>query len=80
MECRPRTGVCPYLEAALPINLNVEAAMTRARSNLGLLVTQIFIASLLMALMGRLFYLQIAEGPRYQQAAADVQKIGRAHV
>lgn len=47
--------------------------MTRARSNLGLLVTQIFIASLLMALMGRLFYLQIAEGPRYQQAAADVQ-------
>jgi penicillin-binding protein 2 len=45
----------------------------RERSNLTLLVVQIFVVSLMLALFGRLFYLQIADGPRYQQAALDVQ-------
>ncbi len=43
------------------------------RSSLGLLVVQIFVVSLMLALFGRLFYLQIADGPRYQQAALDIQ-------
>ena len=47
--------------------------MTRNRSTLSLVVVQVFIASLMLALFGRLFYLQIADGPRYQQAASDVQ-------
>ncbi|MFM8752924.1 MAG: penicillin-binding protein 2 [Actinomycetota bacterium] len=45
----------------------------RSRSQLNLLVVQIFVASLMFALVGRLFYLQIADGPRYQAAALDIQ-------
>lgn len=45
----------------------------RSRSQLNLLVVQIFVASLMLALVGRLFYLQIADGPRYQEAALDIQ-------
>lgn len=45
----------------------------RNRAALSLLVVQVFIASLMLALFGRLFYLQIADGPRYQQAALDIQ-------
>lgn len=43
------------------------------RSTLPLLVVQIFVISLMIALFGRLFYLQVADGPRYQQAALDIQ-------
>ena len=45
----------------------------RDRSTLSLFVVQVFVASLMLALFGRLFYLQIADGPRYQQAALDIQ-------
>ena len=45
----------------------------RNRTSLSLLVVQIFIASLMISLIGRLFYLQIADGPRYKQAALDIQ-------
>ena len=45
----------------------------RSRSQLNLLVVQVFVASLMLALVGRLFYLQIADGPRYQEAALDIQ-------
>jgi penicillin-binding protein 2 len=45
----------------------------RSRSQLNLLVVQIFVASLMIALVGRLFYLQVADGPRYQEAALDIQ-------
>ena len=45
----------------------------RSRSQLQLLVVQIFVASLMLALVGRLFYLQVADGPRYQEAALDIQ-------
>ena len=45
----------------------------RDRSALAIIVAQIFVASLMIALFGRLFYLQIADGPRYQQAALDIQ-------
>ena len=45
----------------------------RERSALAIIVAQIFVASLMIALFGRLFYLQIADGPRYQQAALDIQ-------
>jgi len=45
----------------------------RDRSGLTLIVIQVFVVSLMVALFGRLFYLQIAEGPRYKQAALDVQ-------
>lgn len=45
----------------------------RERSSLNLIVIQIFVASLMFALFGRLFYLQIADGPRYQEAALDIQ-------
>jgi penicillin-binding protein 2 len=34
---------------------------------------QIFIASLLVALLGRLFYLQVAAGPTYRDAALSIQ-------
>ena len=43
------------------------------RSRLALLVTQIFIASLMFALFGRLFYLQVAAGPKYRDAALSIQ-------
>jgi penicillin-binding protein 2 len=37
------------------------------------LVVQILIVSLMMALLGRLFYLQIAAGPKYRDAALSIQ-------
>jgi penicillin-binding protein 2 len=43
------------------------------RSRLSLLVLQILIVSLLAALFGRLFYLQIAAGPKYRNAALSIQ-------
>lgn len=43
------------------------------RSRLNLLVIQIFIASLMVALLGRLFYLQVAAGPVYKDAALSIQ-------
>ena len=43
------------------------------RSRLNLLVVQILIFSLMMALFGRLFYLQIAAGPKYRDAALNIQ-------
>jgi len=43
------------------------------RSRLNLIVVEIFIASLMVALLGRLFYLQIADGPRYREAALNIQ-------
>ena len=43
------------------------------RSRLNLLVIQIFIASLMFALFGRLFYLQVAAGPKYRDAALSIQ-------
>lgn len=38
-----------------------------------LVVVQVLIASMLIALMGRLYYMQIAAGPKYQAAALDNQ-------
>jgi penicillin-binding protein 2 len=43
------------------------------RSRLSLLVIQIFIISLVAALLGRLFYLQVAAAPRYKDAALSIQ-------
>lgn len=43
------------------------------RSRLSLLVVQILIVSLLVALFGRLFYLQVAAGPKYRDAALSIQ-------
>ena len=43
------------------------------KSRLSLLVVQILIVSLMMALLGRLFYLQIAAGPKYRDAALSIQ-------
>lgn len=43
------------------------------RSRLSLAFLQIFIASLLLALLGRLFYLQIAAAPIYKDAALSIQ-------
>ncbi len=43
------------------------------RSRLSLLVVQILIVSLMVALLGRLFYLQIAMGPTYRDAALSIQ-------
>ena len=43
------------------------------RSRLSLLVVQILIVSLMIALFGRLFYLQIAAGPKYRDAALSIQ-------
>ncbi len=45
----------------------------RDRTSIAIVVAQIFVISLMMALFGRLFYLQIADGPRYQEAALDIQ-------
>lgn len=45
----------------------------RDRTGPTLVVIQIFVASLILALFGRLFYLQIADGPRYQEAALSIQ-------
>lgn len=43
------------------------------RSRLSIVFLQIFIASLLFALMGRLFYLQVAAAPKYKSAALSIQ-------
>ena len=43
------------------------------RSRLSLLVIQIFIISLMIALLGRLFYLQVAAAPQYKDAALSIQ-------
>lgn len=43
------------------------------RSRLSMAFLQIFIASLLVALLGRLFYLQVAAGPTYRDAALSIQ-------
>ena len=43
------------------------------RSRLSLLVIQIFIISLMVALLGRLFYLQVAAAPTYKDAALSIQ-------
>ena len=43
------------------------------RARMVLIVFQIFIASLFIALIGRLFYLQVAAGPKYKDAALSIQ-------
>ncbi len=43
------------------------------RSRLAVLVVQILIISLMTALFGRLFYLQVAAGPKYKDAALSIQ-------
>jgi len=43
------------------------------KSRLSLLVVQILIVSLMAALFGRLFYLQVAAGPKYRDAALSIQ-------
>ncbi len=43
------------------------------RARLSLFVVQIFIFSLLFGLLGRLFYLQVAAGPKYRDAALSIQ-------
>jgi penicillin-binding protein 2 len=43
------------------------------RSRLSLIVTQTLIISLMLALLGRLFYLQIGAGPKYRNAALSIQ-------
>ncbi len=43
------------------------------KSRLSLLVVQILIVSLVMALLGRLFFLQVASGTKYQDAALSIQ-------
>ncbi|MFA5918160.1 MAG: penicillin-binding protein 2 [Candidatus Nanopelagicaceae bacterium] len=43
------------------------------RSRLSLIVTQTLILSLMLALMGRLFYLQIGAGAKYRDAALSIQ-------
>jgi penicillin-binding protein 2 len=43
------------------------------RSRLSLLVTQILIISLMTALLGRLYYLQVSAGAKYQAAALSIQ-------
>ena len=43
------------------------------KSRLALLVVQILMVSLMAALFGRLFYLQVAAGPKYRDAALSIQ-------
>jgi len=43
------------------------------RSRLSLLVFQILVISLMVALFGRLFYLQVPSGPKYRDAALSIQ-------
>ena len=43
------------------------------KSRLSLLVVQILIISLMTALFGRLFYLQVPAGPKYREAALSIQ-------
>src|SRR4051794_36993423 len=43
------------------------------RARLRLIVLRVLVLSLLLTLVGRLWYLQVLAGPQYQQAAADNQ-------
>ena len=43
------------------------------RTRLSMLVIQILVFTLLLALFGRLFYLQVAAGPKYRDAALSIQ-------
>ena len=43
------------------------------RARLSLLVVQVLIFSLLIGLLGRIFYLQVAAGPKYRDAALSIQ-------
>ena len=43
------------------------------RSRLNLIVVQALVASLIFILMGRLFYLQVADSKKYQDAALSIQ-------
>jgi len=43
------------------------------RVRLSLLVVQIFVLTLMIALLGRLFYLQVAAAPKYKDAALSIQ-------
>jgi penicillin-binding protein 2 len=43
------------------------------RSRLNLLVVQVLVISLMVAMLGRLFYLQVTAGLRYQNAALSIQ-------
>jgi len=43
------------------------------RSRLNLMAVQILMISLMVALFGRLFYLQVAAGPKYRDAALSIQ-------
>ena len=43
------------------------------RSRLNLLVVQVLVISLMVAMLGRLFYLQVAAGLKYQNAAISIQ-------
>ena len=43
------------------------------RSRLNLFVVQVLVASLMAAMMGRLFYLQVASSSKYQNAALSIQ-------
>ena len=43
------------------------------RSRLSLIVTQTLVLSLMLALFGRLFFLQVASGLKYQSAALSIQ-------
>ena len=43
------------------------------RSRLNLIVVQVLVLSLMLAMLGRLFYLQVAAGGKYQSAALSIQ-------
>ncbi len=43
------------------------------RSRLNMIVVQALIASIMLALLGRLFYIQVLDGERYREAALNVQ-------
>ena len=43
------------------------------RSRLNLIVVQALVLSLMLAMLGRLFYLQVASGLKYQSAALSIQ-------
>ena len=43
------------------------------RSRLNLIVVQVLVLSLMLAMLGRLFYLQVAAGLKYQSAALSIQ-------
>ena len=47
------------------------------RSSLRLLVLQVLVLSLLVTLLGRLWYLQVIAGDNYQQAATAEQQRAR---